>query len=245
MTREEAIDILNGMFCSLCSLQHPRRSHDENLTKLREMREEAIDMAISALSVLDQIKWERDAALTTLEEHGIGLGQKAEPKEKPKEKKDDDTLLKADSEDVKEQKSKLDGDVISRQWLLDLYGDYIGDNGDTKYHVPLEVVRQNIIDAPSAEAEPTVIRSRTLMPTKDFNEWAKRVREENGENVIVIPCDAELADRPKGEWIYHVDDLFPGESTQECSICHAVQPLNINDENFCPNCGADMRGGSE
>lgn len=47
---------------------------------------------------------------------------------------------------------KTDGDIISRQWLLDLYGDYIGDNGEPKYHVPLEVVRQNIKDAPSAEA---------------------------------------------------------------------------------------------
>ena len=48
------------------------------------------------------------------------------------------------------------GDLISRQWLLDLYGDYIGDNGDPKYHVPLEVVRQNIIDAPSADAAQVV-----------------------------------------------------------------------------------------
>ena len=43
------------------------------------------------------------------------------------------------------------GDLISRQWLLDVYGDYIGDNGEPKYYVPLEVVRQNIKDAPSAE----------------------------------------------------------------------------------------------
>ena len=44
---------------------------------------------------------------------------------------------------------------------------------------------------PSAEAETTVIRSRTLMPTKDFKEWAKRVREVN-PNATVIPCDAEV-----------------------------------------------------
>jgi hypothetical protein len=44
---------------------------------------------------------------------------------------------------------------------------------------------------PSADAEPTVIRSKTLLPTKDFKEWAKRVRETN-PNVIVIPCDAEV-----------------------------------------------------
>ena len=54
-------------------------------------------------------------------------------------------------------------DLISRQWLLELYGDYIGDNGDPKYHVPLEVVRQNIKDAPSADA---VQGWRTGKPTE-------------------------------------------------------------------------------
>jgi len=44
---------------------------------------------------------------------------------------------------------------------------------------------------PSAEAKPTVIRSRTLMPTKDFKEWAKRIRETNPD-AVVIPCDAEV-----------------------------------------------------
>ena len=42
---------------------------------------EALDVAISALSVIEQTKWERDTALATLEEHGIGLGQRAEPKD--------------------------------------------------------------------------------------------------------------------------------------------------------------------
>ena len=45
----------------------------------------------------------------------------------------------------------------------------------------------------------------------------------------------------RGEWIIHFDDLFPAESMQECSICHAEQIINGNDDNFCPNCGADMR----
>ena len=49
---------------------------------------------------------------------------------------------------------------------------------------------------PSAD-RPTVIRAKTFMPTKDFNEWAKRIREVN-PNAVVIPCDAEVvsADRP-------------------------------------------------
>ena len=49
-------------------------------------------------------------------------------------------------------------------------------------------------------------------------------------------------DRPQGKWIYHIDDLFPGESTQECSICHREQLLTYNDDNYCPACGAYMRG---
>ena len=53
------------------------------------------------------------------------------------------------------------------------------------------------------------------------------------------------ADRPKGEWIMHIDDLFPCESTQECSVCHAEQLINGNDDNFCPNCGARMKGADD
>ena len=52
----------------------------------------------------------------------------------------------------------------------------------------LNVIR----NAPTAEAKPTVIRSKTLLPTKDFMEWAKRIKEVN-PNAVVIPCDAEVA----------------------------------------------------
>lgn len=49
-----------------------------------------------------------------------------------------------------------------------------------------------------------------------------------------------IEQRPKGKWIKHIDDLFPAESTMECNVCHEEQSL-FCDENFCPNCGADMR----
>lgn len=48
----------------------------------------------------------------------------------------------------------------------------------------------------------------------------------------------------RGKWIYHIDDLFPAESTMECNRCHAEQPLTCDDE-FCPHCGADMREATE
>lgn len=37
---------------------------------------EALQMAINALAVIDQIRWERNVAIEQLEELGIGLGQK-------------------------------------------------------------------------------------------------------------------------------------------------------------------------
>ena len=34
-------------------------------------------------------------------------------------------------------------------------------------------------------------------------------------------------ERKKGEWIFHLDDLFPEESTQECSVCHEEESIKI------------------
>ena len=48
-----------------------------------------------------------------------------------------------------------------------------------------------------------------------------------------------------GRWIYHPDDLFPGDSTQECSCCHEEEYLTLYNENYCPNCGAKMDGGAD
>ena len=48
----------------------------------------------------------------------------------------------------------------------------------------------------------------------------------------------------QGEWIMHIDDIWPSESTQECSVCHEHQIIG-NDDNYCPNCGARMKGASD
>ena len=67
MTRQEAIKYLDK-----------HRHLNPCGRKVLEESNEAIDMAIDALNhqtVFEQIKWERDVALQTLEEHGIGLGQ--------------------------------------------------------------------------------------------------------------------------------------------------------------------------
>jgi len=50
-----------------------------------------------------------------------------------------------------------------------------------------------------------------------------------------------IEERKVGHWIKHFDDMFPGDSTIECSVCHEEQYTTI-DDNFCPNCGARMKG---
>ena len=54
--------------------------------------------------------------------------------------------------------------------------------------------------------------------------------------------DLDIAEIKHGYWITHFDDLFPVESTQECSVCHEEEFISLCNENFCPNCGAKMDG---
>ena len=63
------------------------------------------------------------------------------------------------------------------------------------------------------------------------------------EDVIMMIKTAPTVDAAPvrhGRWIYHPDDLFPGDSTQECSCCHEEEYLTLCNGNYCPNCGAKM-----
>ena len=56
---------------------------------------------------------------------------------------------------------------------------------------------------------------------------------------------AEL-ERKKGEWI---KEYWNGEHTRKCSVCNRTQTVTTYrgkvNFNFCPYCGADMRGINE
>lgn len=51
-----------------------------------------------------------------------------------------------------------------------------------------------------------------------------------------IDAQPTAEERPHGVWL-----LCPDEYFSECSIC-GVLWLNEECNNYCPNCGADMRG---
>lgn len=65
----------------------------------------------------------------------------------------------------------------------------------------------------------------------------KAVADLKAELQSILDSDS----RPKGEWIKHIDDLFPEDSFEECPFCHEEQRLVGNDDNFCPNCGAKLK----
>lgn len=156
------------------------------------------------------------------------------------------------------------GDLISRQWLLDLYEIDTTDFKETA-KVPLEVVIQNIKDAPSVSLpsadRPTLKQTDTMLIADALRYLAKdterheldRTRaEELREQILQYGASmCHSADRPKGEWLdedgdkVEVDDNGITECSCWCSVCG--EWLVASDEystkgNFCPNCGADMRG---
>lgn len=55
-------------------------------------------------------------------------------------------------------------------------------------------------------------------------------------------------ERPQGEWIYNQYDANPKIGNWHCSICHTIcyeMKLAHDNFNYCPNCGAYMKGGAE
>ena len=63
----------------------------------------------------------------------------------------------------------------------------------------------------------------------------------NSKGMPNFSTAVEVADKPQGEWIGGRIGHYPG---YECSLCHyGVQPWNTT--NFCPNCGAKMKGADD
>jgi hypothetical protein len=91
-----------------------------------------------------------------------------------------------------------------------------------------------------------------------FSEKMKRQYCENCDNYQGMRCKAcpngdwldDLYDQPtadvrenvKGKWIVESVDLFHGEEVGESYICSVCFKDAFDKFDFCPYCGADMRG---
>lgn len=79
------------------------------------------------------------------------------------------------------------------------------------------------------------------------NEQVPTVEAKTTEDCIIAYGDGyetarRLYARPQGEWEKPFE--MNGKTYHKCNHCHISSELILID-NFCPNCGADMRGGVE
>lgn len=82
------------------------------------------------------------------------------------------------------------------------------------------------------------------------NQWLRNcetdiARWDSCKSILETIDNAPTVYPKQGEWIKHISELYPNESTEECPFCHEEQTICGNDDNFCPNCGAKMKGGAE
>ena len=99
--------------------------------------------------------------------------------------------------------------------------------------IPKDQVMEVIARVPteSSESEKHQLSEEipTNTPTKSTNISTKST------NISTNPS----ADRPKGEWV-NEEGVYGAAYCSECNY-----ELRVNNTNFCPNCGADMRGGED
>lgn len=139
-------------------------------------------------------------------------------------------------------------DLISRAEVAEISEAMLKTVTDQKIKIGISRLWQQIKDLPSADRPRGEQYKKGFEDAKrafliEYARESQNLRKRNAQLEVMLNAQKAIsADRQRGEWIYHIDDLFPFESTQECSNCNKHQPININDDDFCPACGADMRG---
>lgn len=71
----------------------------------------------------------------------------------------------------------------------------------------------------------------------DADDFFEEFEELDKEPYINYPA-TDVRENVKGEWEY-IEDIMRSCSAFKCSACGCYASSNYN---FCPNCGADMRG---
>lgn len=113
-----------------------------------------------------------------------------------------------------------------------------------------------LIDADALKEKLTELKQNKLTPSwsvalnlidnaptvEDHSRELVQKSLELGRNVGFFEGKTE-SKRPQGEWIYTPNII--GLSEYEGITCSICGDDSIGDFNFCPNCGADMRGGAE
>lgn len=92
---------------------------------------------------------------------------------------------------------------------------------------------------PTTGSDAYNVNKVVIVPQEVIKELSKsmiRIIDEIDWNVLINKC----LERPKGEWLEtgHIN-------LRQCSNCGSQWGIySIEDFDFCPSCGADMRGGA-
>ena len=121
-------------------------------------------------------------------------------------------------------------DMISRQSVSDLFDAW--EAAELDHHIP-KILRDMLKTIPSAHPEPcedAVSRQAVI------NIINKPVIIKAKEQIEALP--SEQLERKKGKWEIYVISMLDGEGCR-CSECGFEGAPYWN---YCPNCGADLRG---
>ena len=115
-----------------------------------------------------------------------------------------------------------EGDLISRSALKEA----------------LEPIAKQLNDSLYGDGIYRALKAIDNAPTVELTE--EQAIDKLYETGWIIRHDRQMTERPQGEW----EEPFEmnGKSYHKCNRCHISSQLILID-NFCPNCGADMRGG--
>lgn len=113
----------------------------------------------------------------------------------------------------------MNNDLISREDLknkLQKKCSYVEEDFDKGFNVGVQVAIEMLDNAPT-------------VPLPDFKEGYKQAIIDGKTNFS----------RTQGEWLHP----YKSDIACECSNCHIQMPIT-DYFSFCPNCGAEMKGGT-
>ena len=138
----------------------------------------------------------------------------------------------------------IDADEVLKRWGLKFYamgGDRLGPNGD-EISFYVNGLLNEIQNAPTVELQKIV-----TIPPELIEKLASCVVDIVGNIDWEKAIEAYKA-RPQGKWYKTGQSFIKADKFRNygCSNCFYELDEHIRKEpNFCPNCGADMRGGRE
>lgn len=94
-------------------------------------------------------------------------------------------------------------------------------------------IRAQLQSLPTIEVSEDAISRQGLINTLN----ARHIKYNAYVNEAILNAPSVVPSRAEGEWI-------DGGLYDKCSVCGGHEPYRYL-SNFCPHCGADMRGGKE